>query len=297
MIRYYLTIIKPKIVLGNLISVVGGFLLASRGNINYSLLFFALISVCFIIASGCVFNNIIDRDIDIKMHRTQSRILVKGLLSIKHSLIYAIVLGITGCALLYYKVNALSMCLAIIAFVVYVVIYSLYMKRHSVYSTLIGSLSGAMPPVIGYCAVTNEFDCAALILQFIFSVWQIPHSYSVAIYNFKDYQIAKIAVLPVVKGISVAKNHIIVYILVFVISTPMLTISGYTGYKYLLVVTAVSIGWFVISLLGYKTSNHRLWSYRIFVFSIIVITIFSIMISIDFITPISFKNIITYNYQ
>ncbi len=84
-------------------------------------------------------------------------------------------------------------------FVVYVGVYSLYMKRHSVYGTLIGSLSGAAPPVIGYCAVTGDFDSGAAILLAIFSLWQMPHSYAIAIFRFKDYQAANIPVLPVVK--------------------------------------------------------------------------------------------------
>ncbi|MCX2958779.1 MAG: UbiA family prenyltransferase, partial [Serratia symbiotica] len=102
----------------------------------------------------------------------------------------------------YIGANPLAMWLAVMGFVVYVGVYSLYMKRHSVYGTLIGSLSGAAPPVIGYCAVTNEPDTGALILLAIFSLWQMPHSYAIAIFRFKDYQAANIPVLPVVKGIS-----------------------------------------------------------------------------------------------
>lgn len=108
--------------------------------------------------------------------------------------------------LLYVAANALAMMLAVIGFVIYVGVYSLYMKRKSVYGTLIGSLSGAAPPVIGYCAVTGQFDTGALILLLIFSLWQMPHSYAIAIFRFKDYQAANIPVLPVIKGISVTKK-------------------------------------------------------------------------------------------
>lgn len=218
MIKQYLQVTKPGIIFGNLISVVGGFLLASKGNIDYPLFLATLVGVSLVVASGCVFNNYIDRDIDKKMERTKNRVLVKGLIQPKISLVYATLLGIAGGALLYFAANALSMWLALAGFIIYVGVYSLYMKRNSVYGTLIGSLSGAAPPVIGYCAVSNEFDAGALILLLIFSLWQMPHSYAIAIFRFKDYQAANIPVLPVVKGISVAKNHITLYILAFMVA-------------------------------------------------------------------------------
>lgn len=168
--------------------------------------------VSLVVASGCVFNNYIDRDIDKKMERTKNRVLVKGLIAPSVTSLMRPLWVLVGFALLYIAANPLAMWLAVMGFVVYVGVYSLYMKRHSVYGTLIGSLSGAAPPVIGYCAVTNEFDAGALILLAIFSLWQMPHSYAIAIFRFKDYQAANIPVLPVVKGISVAKNHITVYI-------------------------------------------------------------------------------------
>ncbi len=282
MIKQYLQVTKPGIIFGNLISVVGGFLLASKGSIDYPLFLATLVGVSLVVASGCVFNNYIDRDIDKKMERTKNRVLVKGLIAPSVTLVYATVLGIAGFALLYIAANPLAMWLAVMGFVVYVGVYSLYMKRHSVYGTLIGSLSGAAPPVIGYCAVTNEFDAGALILLAIFSLWQMPHSYAIAIFRFKDYQAANIPVLPVVKGISVAKNHITVYILAFMIATLMLTLVGYAGYKYLIVAAAVSVWWLGMALRGYKTENDSVWARKLFVFSIVAITSLSVMMSIDF---------------
>ncbi|AWK43487.1 protoheme IX farnesyltransferase [Photorhabdus laumondii subsp. laumondii] len=281
MIKQYLQVTKPGIIFGNLISVIGGFLLASKGVIDYPLFISTLLGVSLVVASGCVFNNYIDRDIDRIMERTKNRVLVKGLIDPKISLIYASILGIAGIVLLYAAANALAMQLAIIGFVVYVGVYSLYMKRKSVYGTLIGSLSGAAPPVIGYCAVTGQFDTGALILLLIFSLWQMPHSYAIAIFRFKDYQAANIPVLPVIKGISVAKNHIILYILAFMIATLMLAISGYAGYKYLVVAAAVSVWWLGMALSGYKTDNDRIWARKLFIFSIVAITSLSVMMSID----------------
>ncbi|KLU16880.1 MULTISPECIES: heme o synthase [Xenorhabdus] len=292
MIKQYLQVTKPGIIFGNLISAIGGFLLASKGVIDYPLFFATMVGVSLVVASGCVFNNYIDRDIDRIMERTKERVLVKGLIDPKISLIYASVLGIVGIVLLYVATNVLAMQLALIGFIVYVGIYSLYMKRKSVYGTLVGSLSGAAPPVIGYCAVTGHFDTGALILLLIFSLWQMPHSYAIAIFRFKDYQSANIPVLPVIKGISVAKNHITLYILAFMVATLMLTISGYAGYKYLIVAAAVSIWWLGMALSGYKTSNDRIWARKLFLFSIVAIMSLSVMMSVD--STASPENLLTY---
>ncbi len=293
MIKQYLQVTKPGIIFGNLISVIGGFLLAAKGHIDYSLFGFSLLGVSLVVASGCVFNNVIDRDIDPKMERTKNRVMVKGLISPELALVYGALLGIAGFMMLWFGANPLAMWLAVMGFVVYVGIYSLYMKRKSVYGTLIGSLSGAAPPVIGYCAVTNEFDTGALILLAIFSLWQMPHSYAIAIFRFKDYQAANIPVLPVVRGISVAKNHITLYIIAFMVATLMLSLGGYAGYKYLVVAAAVSVWWLGMALSGYKTANDKVWARKLFVFSIVAITALSVMMSVDFMVPDS-HNLLTY---
>lgn len=293
MIKQYLQVTKPGIIFGNLISVIGGFLLAAKGHIDYALFGFTLLGVSLVVASGCVFNNVIDRDIDPKMERTKNRVMVKGLISPELALVYGALLGIAGFIMLWFGANPLAMWLAVMGFVVYVGIYSLYMKRKSVYGTLIGSLSGAAPPVIGYCAVTNEFDTGAFILLAIFSLWQMPHSYAIAIFRFKDYQAANIPVLPVVRGISVAKNHITLYIIAFMVATLMLSLGGYAGYKYLIVAAAVSVWWLGMALSGYKTANDKVWARKLFVFSIVAITSLSVMMSVDFMVPDS-HNLLTY---
>jgi len=230
--KRYLLITKPGIIMGNLISVLGGFFLAANGSQSLQLLLMTLMGVSLVIASGCVFNNYIDRDIDGLMERTRNRVLVKGLISPRASLIYASLLGVAGVVLLG-QINGLAALLGGLGFVVYVGLYSLWLKRRSVYGTLVGSLSGAMPPVIGYCAVRGEFDSGALVLLLIFSLWQMPHSYAIAIFRLRDYQAAGIPVLPVLRGIRVTKDHMLGYIIAFALAALMLTGTGYAGYGYL----------------------------------------------------------------
>ena len=284
MIKQYLLVTKPGIIFGNLVSVIGGFFLASKGSLDLPLFLATITGVSLVIASGCAFNNYIDQDIDRIMERTKNRVLVQGLISPKVTLVYATLLGLVGVALLDIVANRLAALLAVMGFVVYVGLYSLWLKRKSVYGTLIGSLSGAAPPVIGYCAVSNQFDMAALILLLIFSLWQMPHSYAIAIFRFKDYQSASIPVLPVKYGISVTKNHIFRYILAFAVATLMLTLSGYAGYSYFVVAALISVGWLAMAQAGFKTTNDQVWAKKLFMFSIIAITTLSVMMSVDFTT-------------
>ncbi|WP_082889186.1 heme o synthase [Methylovorus sp. MM2] len=285
MFKQYLLLTKPGIIFGNLVSVAGGFFLASQGNIDFSLFIATALGISLVIASGCVLNNYIDRDIDKKMERTKNRVLVLGLISPTAAIIYGCALGIAGIALLYATTNLLTVMFSLGGFLIYVGLYSLYLKRNSVYGTLIGSLSGAAPPVIGYCAVSNQFDMGAAILLVIFSLWQMPHSYAIAIFRLNDYRAASIPVLPVEKGILTTKKHIVLYIVAFVIATLMLTFSGYAGNSYLAVAAVIGIYWLGMALSGYKTSNDQRWAKKLFAFSIVTITALSVMMSVDFKNP------------
>lgn len=285
MFKQYLLVTKPGIIFGNLVSVIGGFFLASKGSLDLPLFLATSLGVSLVIAAGCAINNVIDRDIDCLMERTRNRVLVQGLISPTVTLLYATVLGLAGLILLYLAANPLAALLALLGFVVYVGLYSLWLKRTSVYGTLVGSLSGAAPPVIGYCAVTGHFDAAAALLLVIFSLWQMPHSYAIAIFRFQDYQRAAIPVLPVKQGIRTAKHHILRYTLAFALATLMLSLGGYAGYRYALVAAVVGAIWVAMALGGFRTRNDRVWAKQLFIFSILAITTLSIMMSIDFTAP------------
>lgn len=283
MFRRYLTVTKPGIIMGNLISVAGGFLLASRGDIDLIIMAATLIGLSLVVASGCAINNCIDRDIDAKMARTRSRVTVTGEMSVKAAFWHGVVLGIMGFTLLGIYTNATAVFFAALGYVVYVGIYSLYMKRNSVYGTLVGSLSGAVPPVVGYCAVSAQFDAAAAILLVMFSLWQMPHSYAIAIFRFKDYEAAGIPVLPVAEGISKAKQQIVLYIAVFALVTLLLPISGYTGIGFLAVAATTSFWWLLMALRGYRRDiDINGWARQVFGFSILNITLLSIAMAVDY---------------
>ena len=280
-IKKYILVTKPGIVFGNLISVMGGLLLASRGHIDINLLLCTLIGMSMVIAAGCVFNNYIDRNLDRKMTRTQNRILAKGLMSPGVALLYGALLGVAGTALLWAATNILSVAIVLAGLTIYVGLYSLYLKRHSVYGILTGSLAGAAPPLAGYCAVRNSFDMGAVILLVIFSLWQMPHSYAIAVFRYRDYVAAEIPVLPVKRGIPATKKHVMGYMMGFVAATLMPTLGGYTGYSYLAVAAAMGLSWLSLAWRGYRTSDDRGWAKKLFVSSILIITVLCVMMSID----------------
>lgn len=282
MIKKFIYLTKPGIIFGNFISVMGGFFLASQGNIDLWLLLVTLLGTSLVVASGCVVNNIIDQDIDVKMERTRNRALVKKSVSNTAAFIYAAVLGVFGFALLYFFTNLLAVAFAAFGFFVYVVLYSLYLKRHSIHQTLVGSLSGACPPLIGYCAVANQFDVGALILFILFCIWQMPHSFAIAIFRLNDYVSARIPVLPAKKGIYITKLQSAVYVLLFMLTGSLLYVFHYVGLIYLIIFAGLCAYWLYLAVSGFKAIDDRVWARRFFLFSVILITVFSIVISIDY---------------
>jgi len=281
MINYYL-ITKPGIILGNLITVGAGFLLASKGVVDFRLFLATLLGLAFIMASACVFNNYIDRQLDQKMSRTKNRALVQGLISSRNALFFAVILGLLGTQILYYYTNPVAVIVAGIGFGVYVLLYSLW-KSRTIYGTAIGSIAGAVPPVVGYCAVSNHFDAGALILFIMLVLWQMPHFFSIAILHFEDYAAAGIPLLPIKKGMLRTKIHMVAYILSFILAAMMLTVFNYTGYVYLMVALSIGLIWLGLCLKGFQSQNDQHWGRQMFRLSLLMIGAICFAIPFDII--------------
>lgn len=280
MIRTYYLLTKPGIIMGNLITTVSGFALASRGHIDGWLFLATLIGLGGVIASACVFNNYIDRDLDKKMTRTKHRALVKGLISGQSAIVFAIILGILGIATLAIYTNLLAVFVAAIGFFIYVALYSFW-KTHSTYATAIGSVAGAIPPVVGYCAVSNQFDMGAALLFIILVLWQMPHFFSIAMYRLHDYTAASIPVMPVKKGSRATKVRMLVYVIGFMIASLLLIPFGYTGYVYMGTAFVLGSAWIYLTIKGFKSEDDVLWARKMFRLSLVIITLLCIMISVD----------------
>ncbi len=268
--KTYYMLTKPGIIMGNLITTAGGFALASRAGINFLLFLEMLVGLAFVIASACICNNYIDRYADQKMARTKNRGFAKGTVSPIKALLFALFLGLSGLAILFYFTNFLATLVALAGFFIYVVVYS-YVKYFSDCATLLGSISGAVPPVVGYVAVNNSLDIGALLLFLILVLWQMPHFYSIALYRSKEYAAASIPVLPLTKGVYATKVQMIAYICAFMGATAMLTLLGYTGYSYLIIATILGGSWLALSFKGFKAKDDNRWARKMFALSLVTI--------------------------
>ncbi|ALD15395.1 protoheme IX farnesyltransferase [Buchnera aphidicola (Aphis glycines)] len=280
MLKYYLEIIKPRIVLGNIILIMGSFLFTSHLSFNFVLFISTISGASLIIASSCVFNNLIDIKIDSKMCRTKNRALVKKLIRPISAGIFGVCIGLLGIFILGALVNFLSMFLSIIGFIIYVFIYT-FLKRTSIYSTFVGSFSGSIPSLIGYAAVNNTLDLFSLFLFFVFIFWQMPHFYAISIVYIEDYKNANLRFFSIERGILKTKKHIFYYIICFTISSFILTFLGYLSYIFLCLVSIINLYWLYISYMNIKEKNNLKLSRKIFFLSIIVVVVFNFLIAVD----------------
>jgi len=282
MFKNYFEIIKPGIIVGNIVLIVGSFLFACRYTFfNFFLFIYTILGTSLVISSACILNNLIDIDIDKKMNRTKNRILSKESFSILFVLICATFTGILGLSVLGFLVNFLCMSLSIFGWFVYVILYTLLCKRRSIYSTFVGSFSGSTPSIIGYTAVTDNIDICSVLLFIILIFWQMSHFYAISIMRIEDYRKANIPLFSVVKGVSKTKEHIFYYIFSFTLFSSLLTFLGYLSYNFLFLSSIINFYWLFLSYSNIKENENQKNATQLFYFSIVVICVFNLLISID----------------
>lgn len=256
-------------------------MLASKTlGFDFGLLILTVLGVSLIIGSACVINNIIDQDIDKFMERTKKRALVLKTISPNQALVFAVILGIAGFGILSVYTNTITVLIGLVGYFDYIVLYG-WGKRNTVHGTLIGTVAGATPIAAGYTAVTGSFDSAAALLFLAMVFWQMPHFYAIAIRRQKEYKAAKIPVLPVKKGVARTKVEMLIYIAAFGITALLLSIFGYAGLFYTVVMLIVSLYWLFLGTKGYYTGKDTDWAKRMFLFSLVVLVAFSLTLIID----------------
>jgi protoheme IX farnesyltransferase len=195
-------------------------------------------------------------------------------------ILFATGLGLAGLLVLIVHTNLLAAALALFGLLAYVIPYG-YFKRRTRHGTLVGSISGAMPPVVGYVSVTGRIDAAAVVLFLILVTWQMPHFFAIAIYRARDYASARIPVLPAVRGVSRARAQMIGWTVAFILSCSALTLMHYTGPIYEIVVLVIGVYWLVVSLTRFTSSDPDRWARRMFRSSLAVLMVLCLVISLD----------------
>ncbi len=281
--RAYYQLTKPGIVYSNVMTAGAGYLFASKWHVYAPAAFALLAGTGLIIAASCVTNNYIDRHIDAKMQRTRSRALASGQIAGSAALAYAAALGGLGFVLLG-MTNWLTVWVGVAAVASYVALYGIA-KRRSVHGTLVGTLPGAAALVAGYTTVQNRLDVATLLLFIVMVCWQMAHFYSIATFRRADYAAAGLPVRPVKKGIQNTKIHITAYIIAFAVATVLLTTFGYEGYVFAVAMIAVSALWLRRALAGFTAPDATVWARGTFLFSLVVLLVFSVAVSVGVLLP------------
>ncbi len=286
----FIQLAKPGIIISNSIAAFGGFWIAfASAEKPLSVMAFlitvatAMLGTAFVMASGTVYNNFFDRHMDAKMARTRSRASVTGKMPPAMILTYGSVLGILGLAMLY-SLNLITALLGLAAFIFYAVIYTVWVKRTSLWSTFIGSFPGAAPPLMGYCAVTGDINVTAVLLYTVMFLWQPPHFWAIGIRRKAEYQAAGIPLLPVVKGNHVTKIKMIQYIAVLVPVTLLFPFTlGPDRISPFYFLAAFVLGgiWIKKSIRGFKTDDDVKWAKDMFVYSLIYFCLLFFIMMID----------------
>lgn len=279
-IRTYYLLTKPGIIMGNLMTTSAGFLLGSQGHVNLWLFLITMLGLGCVIASACVVNNCIDRHADAKMERTKRRALVTGIISLQAAVCFALLLGVIGAVLLWQYTNGWAFVSAWLGFFIYVVFYSIW-KYRTMYATFVGSVAGAMPPVVGYSAAMGRLDLGALILFALLVFWQMPHFFSISVYRSEEYQAASIPVVAEELGSLALKQQTVLYILLFLVMIAMLFFFGYVSFLCLAVNCLIGMIWLRVAFQGFKREDYAKWARQMFRISLIVIIGVSLMISSD----------------
>lgn len=265
---YYLS--KPGIIRGNVITALAGYLFASGLAIDWLTLVSLLVGLIFVIAGACATNNYLDRGIDAKMKRTAKRALVAGKLTSRQAVTFAIITTILGLIVMAMSQNVLTFGLVTFAWFAYVVLYG-YAKRVTVHGTLVGCISGSIPMVAGYTAYTSRFDLIAAQLFVLMTAWQMAHFYGIALYRLKDYQTAKIPVMPAVHGTKSTMWQTVGYMLALLGSVAWMGLSGTLKLVPTIFLIIVILFWLLRAQTLWKIVRPDAWGRSIFLFSLVVI--------------------------
>lgn len=276
--KTYLGLCKLKVVGHIVFTAVIGMFLAVPGWPPFWEAWWGSVGIALAAASAAALNHLLDREADAEMARTQNRPLPQGQLQPRDVVLFALILGALSMLILGGLVNALTMILTFFSLIGYAVVYTVYLKRATPQNIVIGGAAGAAPPVLGWCAVTNQIHPYALLLFLLIFVWTPPHFWAYAIAKREDYSKVNIPMLPVTHGIEMTQLHILLYtVLLFLVSLfPYLT--GMSGLLYLLAAVGFGAGFLYYAIRLKRNADPSL-AMRTFGYSLVyLVGIFSALL-------------------
>ena len=280
LLRSYYELCKPNVVYMMLICAFVGMLLAEESVSSFGYLFVSLTGIACCAASAAAVNQVIDRNTDASMTRTDQRPLPQGELSPTHASLFALIIGILGALILYLYVNTLTMILTLASLVGYAFIYTVYLKRATPQNIVIGGLAGAAPPLLGWSSISNTIDPYALLLVLIIFVWTPPHFWALAIYRKDEYAKESIPMLPVTHGVTFTKLQIVLYTIILFIVSMLPYVVLMSGEIYLFSALILSTIFLYYSINLYF-SNDEEDAMKTFQFSIYYIFLIFLALLID----------------
>ena len=281
--QQFYALTKPRVVQLIVFCALIGMVLAIPGWPNSSQLgqiALACLGIWLVAGAAAAFNCLVEKGIDAKMKRTAWRPTAKGQLSDLQALIFSSVLCAIGSAVLYWGLNPLTMYLTFATFVGYAVVYTLILKPLTPQVIVIGGASGAMPPVLGWAAITGEVGPESLILCLIIFLWTPPHFWALALYRIEDYRKSGLPMLPITHGSEFTRLQIMLYTLVLFAACLMPFAYGMSSWLYLVVAVAVSIGFFAYAFALWRNYSDLL-ARKTFRFSLIHLCLLFAALLID----------------
>lgn len=269
-LKAYYAALKPERTYANVMTTAAGFLFASKWHIDWALLLATLAGMTLIVMSACAVNNCTDRKLDARMPRTKKRATATGEVSVRSLAILAVTLGLAGFVVLAVGVNWLVVLLGVIGYIDYVVLYA-WTKRTTPWSTLVGTISGAMPLMAGYVAVVGRIDATAIALGLVMLFWQMPHFYAIGIFRLKDYQAGSLPIWPVRYGVRNTQAWILVYVILYLFSVDWLDAVGDLGTVFFWGMALLGLYWLWLGLKGFKKEEPEKWARGMFGFSLVVL--------------------------
>ena len=284
----YINLCKPKIVALLTVTALIGMLLSVNFYTNLTNVFNGLASLvgfALLAAASAALNQIFDRETDKNMSRTKSRPLAAGNISLTEALTFTAILLFVGSSLMLYFSNLLTLMITTFGFIFYSLIYTIYLKWATPQNIVIGGLSGALPPLIGWTAVSNEISLMQLILVLIIFLWTPPHFWPLAIDRMEEYKKEGVPMMPIAKGVTRTKKEMVVYAVLLLAASLAPYIYGLAGIFYLVTTTALNL-YFIYLCLIYLNDKDNQLSMKIFNFSVKYMLLFFLATYIDFLIQI-----------